>query len=148
MSPGNTHVLSVDMARKIKVSHFPAIVSTHSLVFNHAKEITDVGFLSPRSFFTYSSSDAHLSLWGIEVGETNLLSQIQPLTDQQIMSSLGDFKLVSCQNGDICAVGDKEIVRFKVNGETIEEVHRERKEKGETKEEVIAWEEWKEGLLT
>ena len=116
LNPSKTFILTVDVARKIKVTHFPNVVDMHSMNFNHTKEITNAFFVSDGVFVTYSKEDSHLSVFSIEKDNTSLLFEIKPFRDLDSISSIGDFSLSQLSGSRFAAVSSQKVVIMKVEG--------------------------------
>lgn len=128
-NPSKSYILSVDVARKIKVTHFPNVVDMHSMNFNHSKEITHAFFVSDGVFITYSSDDSHLSVFSIEKDNTDLLLEIKPLREHASVEGLGEFNLQQLSDSRFAAIGKESAVIFKIEGKELVVV--EKKERAE-----------------
>lgn len=61
------------------------MVSVHSVVFNHEKDITHSFFITDRHLVTFSSSDNHLTFWIVKSESTELLYDLK---GQDLLSKL------------------------------------------------------------
>lgn len=64
-----TFIMTVDEAKKVKISHFPKVVSMHSVVFTNDKA-TFADFIGEFTFFTYCKGNKEICFWVIE-GDTS-----------------------------------------------------------------------------
>ena len=74
MNPSKSFILTVDEAKKIKITNFPKVVLMHSIDFARDK-VQNAFFINDYVFLTYSKNDKNLSLRIIEGDKTNLLIQ-------------------------------------------------------------------------
>ena len=57
--------MTVDEAKKVKISHFPRVVSMHSIAFTNEK-VTFAEFIGEFTYFTYSKVNKELCFFIIE----------------------------------------------------------------------------------
>mmetsp|Transcript_21803 Transcript_21803/g.19334 ORF Transcript_21803/g.19334 Transcript_21803/m.19334 type:complete len:289 (+) Transcript_21803:31-897(+) len=68
------YIFTVDKS-KIKITHFPEILSVHSVVFHALKEVTNFIVINSTHFLAFSSRNKQLKIWKINEDSSDLVKE-------------------------------------------------------------------------